>query len=571
MRLKTSVSKNSTSIYVIKSTYENGKRSSKIVEKLGTIEQIKAAHPDIDPWDWAQSRLAELNAEEAAGRKEVVVRLSPAKVIAKDDQRSFGGGYLFLQRIYHDLGLDKICAVIKEKYRFTFNLDEVLSRLIYGRVLFPASKLATHQLSSTLIEPASFDLQHIYRALEVIAKECDFIQAELYKNSKKVSKRNDAVLYYDCTNFFFEIEQEEGLRQYGASKEHRPNPIVQMGLFMDGDGVPLAFCINPGNTNEQVTLVPLEEKILKDFGHAKFIVCTDAGLSSAANRRFNSTAQRSFITTQSIKQLKGYLKSWATDTSGWRLVGSDAVFDIADIDEQTHTDGVFYKERWINDGGLEQRLIVTFSVKYKNYQRQIRARQIQRAQHLIDSNPKKIGVPRQNDFKRLISKTQVTKDGEIAEKMAYAIDTAKITEEERYDGFYGVCTNLEDGATKIAAINKRRWEIEECFRIMKDEFKARPAYLSRDDRIKAHFATCFIALIIYRMLEARLEGKYTATEIIDGLRLMDFLKIKGEGFIPTYTRSDFTDDLHTAFGFRTDYQIVTTTQMRQIIRATKKK
>jgi hypothetical protein len=570
MRLKTSVSKNSTSVYIIKSTYESGRRSSKIVEKLGTIEQIKAEHPDVDPWDWARGRLAKLNEAEADGRREVLVRLSSAKPIVKDDQRSFNGGYLFLQRIYCDLGLDKICDSIKDEYRFTFDLGEVLSRLIYGRVLYPTSKLATFRFSSTLIEPATFELHHTYRALGVIAEKCDLIQAKLYNNSKKVSRRNDAVLYYDCTNFFFEIEQEDGLKQYGASKEHRPNPIVQMGLFMDADGVPLAFCLNPGNTNEQVTLVPLEKKIIKDFEHARFIVCTDAGLSSAANRRFNTANTRCFITTQSIKQLKRYLKGWATDTSGWSLARTDAVFDITKIDEVAHKESVFYKERWINDGGLEQRLIVTYSVKYKDYQRQIRARQVERACRLIDSNPKKVGAPRQNDFKRLISKTQITGSGEIADKTVFAIDAAKIAEEERYDGFYGVCTNLEDAATEIAAINKRRWEIEECFRIMKDEFKARPAYLSRDDRITAHFATCFIALVIFRLLEARLGGKYTAPEIIDGLRSMNFLKVKGEGWIPTYTRTDFTDDLHEAFGFRTDYQIVTTAQMRKNIRATKR-
>jgi hypothetical protein len=570
MRLKTSVSKNSTSVYIIKSTYEGGRRSSKIVEKLGTIEQIKAKHPDCDPWDWARGRLAELNEAEAVGRTEVVMRLSPVKAIVKDDLRSFGGGYLFLQRIYYDLGLDKICDSIKDEYRFSFDLKEVLSRLVYGRVLYPTSKLATFRFSSTLIEPAAFELHHVYRALGVIAEKCDFIQAELYKNSKRISKRNDAVLYYDCTNFFFEIEQEDGLRQYGASKEHRPNPIVQMGLFMDAGGVPLAFCLNPGNTNEQVTLVPLEKRIIKDFAHARFIVCTDAGLSSVANRRFNSASKRSFITTQSIKQLKNYLKGWALDTSGWHLKGTDAVFDITKIDEAAHKDSTFYKERWINDDGLKQRLIVTYSVKYKDYQQQIRARQVKRACRLIDSNPKKVGAPRQNDFKRLISKTQVTSDGEIAERTVLAIDAAKIAEEERYDGFYGVCTNLEDAATEIAAINKRRWEIEECFRIMKEEFKARPAYLSRDNRIKAHFATCFIARIIYRLLEVKLGGRYTASEIIDGLRSMDFLKVKGEGWIPTYTRTDFTDDLHEAFGFRTDYQIVTTAQMRKNIRATKR-
>ena len=570
VRLKFSKSKNSTSVYVIKSTYENGKRSSKIVEKLGTLAQIKQAHPDVDPLVWAQTRLDELNAAQDLQRREVLVKLSPAKTIKRDENRTYCGGYLFLADTYYDLGLSKICKAISGRHRFTFNLDAILSRLIYGRILHPSSKLATHKFAQTLIEPSDFDIWHIYRALEVIAKESDFIQAELYKNSKKISVRNDAILYYDCTNYFFEIECESGIRQYGFSKDNKPNPLVQMGLFMDGDGIPLAFCINPGNTNEQSTLIPLEKKILSDFKHSKFVVCTDAGLSSKANRRFNDTNNRCFVTTQSIKQLKGFLKSWATDTSGWKLAPDGVEFDITELDEKVYADSIFFKERWIKEDGLEQRLIITFSLKYRNYQREIRARHIDRAARLINTNPKKITAPRQNDYKRLISKTPLTPNGEIADKYVFEIDENVIAAEEVYDGLYGVCTNLLDCARDIAAINKRRWEIEECFRIMKDEFKARPAYLSRDDRIKAHFATCFISLVIYRLLEKKLEDKYTCKEIIGSLRDMNFLKIKGEGYIPAYRRTDFTDDLHKIFGFRTDKQIVTTEQMRKIIRKIKK-
>jgi len=573
MRLKKSVSKNSTSLSIIKSTYENGKRSSKVVENLGNLEQIRAAHPGLDPLVWAQARCDELTAAEAAGKQDILVRLSPAKRIKEGELRSVNGGYLFLQDIYYDLGLQHICRTIKDKYRFTFDLNEILSRLIYGRILHPTSKRATHVFSKTFIEPCTFELQHVYRALEVIANECDFIQAELYKNSKKISRRNDTILFYDCTNYFFEIEQEEGLKQYGYSKEHRPSPIVQMGLFMDGDGVPLAFCINPGNTNEQNTLVPLERKILKDFAHSRFIVCTDAGLSSASNRRFNDTKTRRFITTQSIKKLKGYLKDWALDPGGWRLSPEGKEYDITKLDEEKCKDLIFFKERWIKEDtedALEQRLIITFSIKYRNFQRQIRSRQIERAERLIKTNPKKIQTPRQNDFKRLISKTPLTPDGEIANKTVYTIDEERIDAEQAYDGLYSVCTNLKDSAPMIAAINKKRWEIEECFRIMKDEFKARPAYLSRDDRIKAHFATCFVSLVIYRLLEKKLGGKYTCSEILSGLKSMNFLKVKGEGYIPSYTRNDFTDDLHKEFGFRTDHQIVTTAHMRENIRKTKK-
>lgn len=568
MRLKISKSKNSTSLYVIKSTYINKKHSTKIVEKLGNFAEIKERLNGEDPIEWANRYIQALNKKEKTC--EVMVKYSPTKVISKDEQRSYNGGYLFLQQIYHQLGLDKVCKEIIEKYKVTFDLNSILSRLIYGRIIFPCSKLATYQLSTKFIEKPNFELQHVYRALEVIAKETDFIQSSLYENSLKISKRKTGVLYYDCTNYFFEIEQGEGLKQYGVSKEHRPNPIVQMGLFMDGDGIPLAFSINKGNTNEQLTLKPLEEKILSDFNLSKFVVCTDAGLSSEDNRKFNNKGGRAFITTQSIKKLKKHLKKWALDPSGWSLSDDIKTYDVSKVDEEKDGNKVFYKERWINENGLEQKIVVTYSLKYRNYQRNIRNSQVDRAKKTIDTNPTKIKKCNQNDYKRFIKKTNCTPDGEIAEKEILSIDTDIISKEEVFDGFYAVCTNLEDDASAIIKVNSRRWEIEECFRIMKSEFKARPVYLNRDDRIEAHFTTCFISLIIYRLLEKKLAGKYTCSEIIQGLKDMDFYEIKGEGYIPTYTRTDFTDDLHEAFGFHTDYQIVNLSQMKKIFRETKK-
>lgn len=386
----------------------------------------------------------------------------------------------------------------------------------------------------------------------------------------KVSKRNTGILYYDCTNFFFEIEEDDGLRQYGISKEHRPNPIVQMGLFMDGNGIPLAFNINKGNTNEQITLTPLEKQILSDFNLSKFVVCTDAGLASTANRKFNDKNGRAFITTQSVKKSKKHLKEWALNPDGWYLDTDIKAYDISKIDEEKYKDKIFYKERWIKENGLEQKIIVTYSIKYRNYQRKIRNNQIERAQKTIDSNPGKLKKSSQNDYKRFIQKTCCTSDGEIAEKEIYNINTELITVEETFDGFYAVCTNLEDDVHEIVKVNKRRWEIEECFRIMKSEFKARPVYLSRDDRIIAHFITCFISLIIYRILEMKLEEKYTCHEILKKLKEMNFYEIKGEGYVPTYIRDDLTDDLHKAFGFRTDYQIVSKRQMKNIFKITKK-
>ncbi len=575
MRLKTSSSKNSLSFYVIKDVYKNGKRTTQIVETLGTEEAVKEKAAGKDPYEWAKAYVAELNHKEKENKREVIIKCKQSKLITKDKQQSFNGGYLFLQQIYHQLGLDKICNDISLKYKFTYDLNAILSRLIYGRILFPSSKLSTFESSKLLLEQPKFELQHIYRSLEVIAGESDFIQSQLYKNSLAVSKRNDRVLYYDCTNYFFEIEQEDGLKQYGPSKEHRPTPIVEMGLFMDGDGIPLAFSIHSGNTNEQVTLKPLEKQIIKDFELSKFVVCTDAGLSSNDNRKFNNISDRSFITTQSIKKLKSFLKEWALEPTGWMHNKSNETFDLRKFDEDDelwdkYRNVTFYKERWIKENDLEQKLIVTFSLKYRSYQRQIRNKQLERASKLIATNPKSIGKKRQNDYKRFITSTNVTSDGEVAEETLYYLNEDSIAEESKYDGFYAVCTNLDEDVSEITKINHRRWEIEECFRIMKSEFKARPVYLQKDERIKAHFTTCFLALVLYRYLEKQLDNQFTTSEIVSQLKDMNFYSVTGQGYIPTYRRTDFTDALHDSFGFRTDYQIVSDKEMKKIFKKTKK-
>ena len=573
MRLQIVKSKNAQSLYVVKSIYHNKKRTNKVIEKLGTYENLKKVLNE-DPIVWAKKHVDELNMKEKEGTRDVLVKYSPTKIIEKNLQTSFNVGYLFLEKIYYELGLNNICNKISDKYKFAYDLNNILSRLIYSRIIYPSSKLATFQLSKKYIEQPNFELHDIYRALEVISKETDFIQAELYKNSLKISKRNTNILYYDCTNYFFEIEQECGLRQYGPSKEHRPNPITQMGLFMDGDGIPLAFNITAGNTNEQVTLKPLEEKILEDFKLSKFVVCTDAGLASNTNRKFNDKDDRAFITTQSIKKLKKHLMEWALSPDEWCLSGNNKKYNISDIEEDEATielykDGIFFKERWIKENGLEQKLIVTYSLKYKNYQRQIRNSQIERAKVAISNKSFKLDKHNQNDFRRFIKRTNVTKDGEIAEKKVLTLNTDTVQKEEKFDGFYGVCTNLEDNAEEIIKVNQRRWEIEESFRIMKSEFKARPVYLSRDDRIIAHFTTCFLSLVILRFLEKRLNEKYTISQIIDTLKNMNFTESIGNGYIPTYTRTELTDELHKEFNFRTDYQITTKSNMKKIFKQIK--
>ena len=574
MRIKITKTKNAENFYVIESTYINKKHSSKIVERLGNLEEVKRKAGKMDPYLWAKQYASKLTQEDKENKRTIIKSYSQSKLIPKDIQNKYNVGYLFLQDIYYKLGLNQICNDITDKYQFKFDLNDILSKLIYSRILFPASKLKTLDLSKKFLEQPNFDYQHIERSLPIFCKENDFIQSELYKNSKKYAPRNNRILYYDCTNFFFELEIEDEFRKYGKSKENRPNPIVQMGLFMDGDAIPLSCEITPGNKNEQKTLQPLEEKILKDFELSEIVVCTDAGLASTANRKFNNTNSRKFITTQSIKKLKEFLKEEVLDlTKGWHLPGSDKIYDIEALrtDEKLkegYKDKTFYKERWIKENGLEQRLIVTFSVKYQEYQRHIRNNQIERAKKIIENNPKKIGKAKQNDPKRFIETINTTSSGEIAEETHYSINQSIIDEEAKYDGLYAVCTNLEDDVQDIIKINHKRWEIEESFRIMKSEFNARPVFHSNEDAIKAHFLICFLALTIYRYLEKKLDEKYTVGEIIDSLKEMD-LSVKDGDYIPNYTRTNLTDDLHEKFGFRTDFEILTEKNLKKIIKNTK--
>lgn len=576
MRIRTTKTTNTVQYAIIKDITKNGKRTTCIFENLGTLDKIKQRAGNEEPLVWLKNYLQELNIKEKENKIPVLIKKDPSKVIEKNVQSSFNVGYLFLQNIYYKLKLDKICNKITEQHQFKFDLNDILSKLIYSRIIFPASKLKTLELSKKFLEQPNFEYQHIERALPIICENMDFIQSELYKNSNEYMKRNNKILYYDCTNYYFEIEEESGLRQYGKSKENRPNPIVQMGLFMDGNGIPLAFDITPGNTNEQKTLQPLEEKIIKDFEFSEFVVCTDAGLASKANRKFNNKNNRKFVTTQSIKKLKSHLKNEALDlTKGWMLPGSNKTYNISKLrtDEkliEEYRDKIFYKERWINEDGLEQRLIVTYSVKYQEYQKKIRNNQINRAKKIIDTNSIKLKKTNSNDPKRFIKTLNVTKDGELADKSIYSIDQNMIDEEAKYDGLYAVCTNLEDSVEDIIRVNKKRWEIEESFRIMKTDFKSRPIYHSRDEMIKAHFITCFLALIIYRYVEKKLDEKYTAPEIIETLRDMN-MKLENEcSYIPNYIRTDLTDDLHDKFGFRTDFEIISEKNIKKILKQTKK-
>lgn len=595
-----------TSFYVQKSVYVDKEHDNKtvVVRKLGSPQEICTKYGVTDARAWAQAEVKRMNEEEAKGTQPVTVTFRPDRDIPLDEQRRFNVGYLFLQDIYYRLGMNKICKAIAVKHQFQYNLNSIMSKLIYGRILYPGSKLSTFEESMKYIERPDFELHDIYRALSVIAEENDYIQGRLFKNSTKIRPRRTGAIYYDCTNFYFETEMAEDDRQYGVSKENRPLPIVEMGLFMDQDGIPISFAIDPGNTNEQCTMIPLEKKMLRDFDMSKFIVCTDAGLSSFDNRLFNDynkdDGKRAYISTTSIKKMTDANRTWALETTGWYLSGQtddpEKTYNLTElfekkeseaneesrektVSEEDYSDRIFYKKKWIKerkkvDGVYRQmdtQLIVSFSFKYRKYQETIRSRQIERALRAVEKGKSSIEKKRPTDYKRFIKTDHATADGEVADKTRYYIDEDIVKEEAKYDGFYAVSTNLEDNnVDDILRINKQRWEIEECFRIMKTDFEARPVYLHRQERIVAHFITCFIALIVYRYLEKEFDDKYTITQLLDALRSMDVIKVNDVGYIPAFNNNEVIEALCTKFNLDLTKELITSTKMRDFCAETKK-
>ena len=578
MKVSYSKSKNAESIYIVKSFREGKKTSSKVVERLGTRAELeKKLGPGIDVDEWARERARKLTEQEKARTRKIARSYDPTKKAF--GTRLFCGGNIFVERVLHELGVPVLCREVSAETKASFDLWPIVSALISARILEPGSKRAACELAKRLVGQPEIELHHTYRALELLNGACDLIQERLFETSEKLVGRKKRVLYFDCTNFYFEIEHEDDFRKYGPSKEHKPNPIVEMGMFMDADGMPLSFCVAPGNKSEQLLMTPLEEKIISDFGIEKLCVCTDMGLSSMANRRFNSQGERHFVTATSIKKMKKDLKEWALDPSGWSTAGSKKTFDIDEVSRKLE-DGTldervrgatFYKVRSVRERDKEtkewfdQTIVVTFSFRHRDYQRSIRGAQIERAKKAIAADSSRMERKGSNDFRRLVKRTSVTAEGEVAERRVYQIDEAAVAKEARYDGFYALATSFEDlDVADLLRVNAQRWQIEECFRIMKTEFGARPVFLQREDRIRAHFLTCFIALLVYRIIEKRLGGKFTCCQIIDTLKAMMFEDIRGEGWAPLYEPNKVTDALHEAFGFRTDYEIIPYKSMRKI-------
>ena len=599
-RIKISSSKNSKSYSIIEDYHRNGKRTTKIVDYIGNYNTVLelAQKENIDVSTYLNNYLSRYKKEHQIVQEpeEVIIKKYSNKLIPKNVINKYNIGYLFLKDIYYSLKIDKIVNDISKNYKFKFDLNEVLSNLVFSRIIYPSSKLKTFELSKNFIETPKYNLENIYRGLTYLNNNLDYLQKEIYNNSKLVVNRDTRIIYFDCTNYYFDINEEDDLRKYGKGKDHKPNPLVGMGLFMDGNGLPIAMNIFPGNNNETKKLIPLQEKIIKDFDleNKKTIICTDAAMCTDDIKYFNVQDGRSFVITQSIKKLKEDYKKEVFEDDGWRIIDDlRNTYKLSDIlnDEEKIKDNyetIFYKIIKTETDHVVQDLIVTFQIKYRDYLRNVRNGQIERAKKKIGSTEKgekiKLSV-NPNDYRRLIKEEVST----IAKKKAkkeenslneeskkekyfytYSIDEEIIKEEEKYDGYYGITTNLVGDIQDILNISKNRWEIEESFRILKTDFDSGTIHLSREDRITAHFLTCFISLLIYRILENKLDYKYTNTKIIEKLKDMLVYEEKGVGYSPAYVRDDLTDDLHEIFGFRTDYEISTYENFKKIFDNIKK-
>ena len=588
--------------YFIQMGIRNGKKTTtKNVKRIGKHSELLAI--TSDPLAYAKEQVAEFNKEYKEGKVEMSMKIDFNEKLSFTNNTASKSmvrniGYFVLQKIYHDLKIHDFFSNIQEDSKISFDCDTINRFLTFARILDPKSKLGTFDRLDSYYENPSLQYQHILRFMDVLENNYDSYIEHLFLNSRNVLKRNTSVCYFDCTNYYFESESEDeeymdevtgeilkGLRRYGPSKEHRPNPIVQMGLFMDGNGIPISMCINPGSDNEQKCAVPLERKIQKIFNGKRFIYCADSGLGSYDIRKFNSMGGQAFVVTQSIKKLSEQLQSAVFNDCDYRRLSDDSPatlkhmkgFDKFDkknlplyndeiykvITADKAIDVGLYEEKICKNGKvrrvkskalLKQRIIITFSRKIMEYQRHIRNSQIERAKNILKNQKVEDVKKGAHDVTRFIKRTSVGKDGEKASDH-YEIDQAVIEHEERYDGFYAIATNLEDDAKTIIGINSRRYKIEDCFRILKTNFSARPVYHRNRNRIIAHFMICYTALLIYRLLENKLDAygtHFTTEEILKTLQNMGVVNMQDMFYASTYTSSDVCTAINGVFDLGLD-------------------
>ena len=557
-------------LYYAVSIRKGKKTTSKNVRRIGRLSELKKEYTDpIAHFRAEAKRLTDEGRSESSFEIPANLMLDPMK------KRRVMLGYIFPQSVYYSLGLDMVMRGIRNESKATYDFNRIMRDLIIGRVLSPLSKSSTYEKAFSFPEPPDYDLQHVYRSLSLMAKNFDLIEEKAFKGMKKYADVDTSVTYYDCTNFYFEIEEEDGFRTYGKSKENRPNPIVQMGLFLDRNGLPISMCINPGRTNEQKTMIPLEKLMTERFGIEKFVVCADCGLSGKRNLRFNSTENHGFVVTKSLKKVSEDVRARLMGDGGWKRFGdaSGRLYSLKEIREDANLrDVIFYHDERFAMGsdGFEERIVTTYCGRLREYQRSVRERQLQRAMELVRQGKIRKGV-NQNDVRRFIVVDSVTENGEVAEKKVFSIDRERFEEESEYDGFYAVTTDLDDDPGEIIRINRGRWEIEESFRIMKSDFDGRPVFVSREDRIRAHFLTCYLAFMIFRIIEQKLnkgDVRYTDPEILRTLR--DYEAIDAESFYVGAMEGKAVRALESTFGLVGSMTALSKAQFRRLVARSKK-
>ena len=596
--------------YYIQQGFRNGKKTTtKNIKRLGKHSELLLITDN--PLEYAKNEVKKMNEEYRSGRSEFIVTMDFNERIPSTDSpcsnsTSLNIGYLYLKDIYAKLNLSDFFKSVSSDRKITYDCNKICQFLTYARILDPASKYGTYDKLDTYYEKPQVEYQHMIRFLDILDRNSDKYLKHLFDNSENIVKRDTSVMYYDCTNYFFETEKPDeeivdevtgeiilGLRQFGISKENKTSPIVEMGLIMDSRGIPISMCIHPGNTNEQLTAVPLEKEVIKMTGNKKFIYCADAGLGSYNIRKFNDMGGRAYIVTQSVKKLGQEIKNIVFNDSNYRLLSNDdaitlkemRTFDKKDannlslyndfaykvIPANTAMDTGLYEEKVYKNGRtkkvkakgtLHQYIIVTFSRKMMEYQRTIRERQLERAKKLLRlKDPEKIKKG-PNDIRRFLKNTS-------SDTANYVLDMDKIHEEEKYDGFYAVATNLDDSAKDILAVAQNRYKIEDCFRIMKTNFDARPVFLRKPERIRAHFLICYTALLIYRLMECKLDDNLThvtTSNLIKTLRNMNVVNMDDMYYKSIYSGSQALDALERCFELQLNRKYYRPSDLNKIVK-----
>lgn len=596
--------------YYIQQGFRNGKKTTtKNIKRLGKHSELLLITDD--PLEYAKNEVKKMNEEYRSGRSEFVVTMDFNERIPSSDSpcsnsTSLNIGYLYLKDIYAKLNLSDFFKSVSSDRKITYDCNKICQFLTYARILDPASKYGTYDKLDTYYEKPQVEYQHMIRFLDILDRNSDQYLIHLFDNSENIVKRDTSVMYYDCTNYFFETEKPDeeivdevtgeiilGLRQFGISKENKPSPIVEMGLIMDSRGIPISMCIHPGNTNEQLTAVPLEKEVIKMTGNKKFIYCADAGLGSYNIRKFNDMGGRAYIVTQSVKKLGQEIKDIVFNDSNYRLLSNDDAITLKEmrtfnkkdannlslyndfaykvIPANTAMDTGLYEEKVYKNGRtkkvkakgtLHQYIIVTFSRKMMEYQRTIRERQLERAKKLLRlKDPEKIKKG-PNDIRRFLKNTS-------SDTANYVLDMDKIHEEEKYDGFYAVATNLDDSAKDILAVAQNRYKIEDCFRIMKTNFDARPVFLRKPERIRAHFLICYTALLIYRLMECKLDDNLThvtTSNLIKTLRNMNVVNMDDMYYKSIYSGSQALDALERCFELQLNRKYYRPSDLNKIVK-----